>query len=99
MIVASPLRDRQTAEEVAAAISAPVEYDDDLRETDFGDWEGLTFTEAQRRWPDEVAAWLATRPRRPPAARALPRSASGSRRPGNGSRPRTPGRPSWSSAT
>ncbi len=60
VIVASPLRrTRQTAEEVAAATSAPVEYDDDLRETDFGDWEGLTFTEAQRRWPDEVAAWLA----------------------------------------
>ena len=60
VIVASPLRrTRQTAEEVASATSAPVEYDDDLRETDFGDWEGLTFTEAQRRWPDEVAAWLA----------------------------------------
>jgi probable phosphoglycerate mutase len=60
VIVASPLRrTRQTAEEVAAATSAPVEYDDDLRETDFGDWEGLTFTEAQRRWPEEVAAWLA----------------------------------------
>jgi len=60
VIVASPLRrTRQTAEEVAAATSARVEYDDDLRETDFGDWEGLTFTEAQRRWPDEVAAWLA----------------------------------------
>jgi probable phosphoglycerate mutase len=37
VIVASPLRrTRQTAEEVASATSAPVEYDDDLRETDFG---------------------------------------------------------------
>ena len=60
VIVTSPLRRaRQTAEEVAAAIGVPVEEDADFRETDFGAWEGLTFTEAQRRWPDEVAAWLA----------------------------------------
>ena len=60
VIVASPLRRaRQTAEEVGAATGAPVEFDDDLRETDFGEWEGLTFTEAQRRWPGEVTAWLA----------------------------------------
>ena len=60
VIVTSPLRRaRQTAEEVAAATGAPVEEDEDLRETDFGTWEGLTFTEAQRRWPGEVTAWLA----------------------------------------
>ncbi len=72
VIVASPLRrTRQTAEEVAAANSAPVEYDDDLRETDFGDWEGLTFTEAQRRWPDEVAAWLADPAAAPPGGESF----------------------------
>jgi probable phosphoglycerate mutase len=60
VIVTSPLkRARQTAEEVAAATGAPVVTDDDLRETDFGAWEGLTFAEAQQRWPDDVAAWLA----------------------------------------
>jgi broad specificity phosphatase PhoE/ribonuclease HI len=72
VIVASPLRrTRQTAEEVAAATGAPVEYDDDLRETDFGGWEGLTFTEAQRRWPDEVAAWLADPAAAPPGGESF----------------------------
>jgi ribonuclease H / adenosylcobalamin/alpha-ribazole phosphatase len=60
VIVTSPLRRaRQTAAEVAAATGAPVVEDDDLRETDFGAWEGLTFAEAQQRWPDELTAWLA----------------------------------------
>ncbi|HEX4257236.1 MAG TPA: bifunctional RNase H/acid phosphatase [Streptosporangiaceae bacterium] len=60
VIVTSPLqRARQTAAEVAAATGAPVVADEDLRETDFGAWEGLTFAEARQRWPDEVTAWLA----------------------------------------
>jgi broad specificity phosphatase PhoE/ribonuclease HI len=60
VIVTSPLqRASQTAAEVAAATGAAVTVDDDLRETDFGAWEGLTFAEAQQRWPDEVTAWLA----------------------------------------
>jgi ribonuclease H / adenosylcobalamin/alpha-ribazole phosphatase len=60
VIVTSPLRRaRQTAEEVAAATGAPLVADEDFRETDFGAWEGLTFAEAQQRWPDDVAAWLA----------------------------------------
>jgi ribonuclease H / adenosylcobalamin/alpha-ribazole phosphatase len=59
VIVTSPLRRaRETAAEVAAAIGAPVVTDEDLRETDFGAWEGLTFAEAQQRWPDEVTTWL-----------------------------------------
>ena len=72
VIVASPLRRaRQTAEEVAAATGAPVEFDDDLRETDFGEWEGLTFTEAQRRWPGEVTAWLADPAAAPPGGESF----------------------------
>ena len=59
VIVTSPLqRAGQTAAAVAAATGAPVVTDDDLRETDFGAWEGLTFAEAQERWPDEVTTWL-----------------------------------------
>jgi broad specificity phosphatase PhoE/ribonuclease HI len=59
VILTSPLRRaQQTAAEVAAATGAEVVADDDLRETDFGAWEGLTFAEAQQRWPDEVTAWL-----------------------------------------
>lgn len=60
VIVASPLkRTRQTAQEVAAAIGVPVRTEDDLREMDFGDWEGYTFAEVRERWPDELDAWLA----------------------------------------
>ena len=58
-IVSSPLqRARRTAAEVAAATGVPVEVDDGWMETDFGEWEGLSFAEAMERWPDDVAAWL-----------------------------------------
>jgi broad specificity phosphatase PhoE/ribonuclease HI len=60
VIVASPLkRTLQTAQEVAAIIDAPIRTEDDLRETDFGDWEGYTFAEVRERWPAEMDAWLA----------------------------------------
>lgn len=60
VIVTSPLlRTVQTAQAVAAVTGAAVVTDDGFRETDFGAWEGLTFAEAQQRWPDDVAAWLA----------------------------------------
>ena len=67
VIVTSPLqRAQQTAAEVAAATGAPVVADDDLRETDFGAWEGLTFAEAQQRWPSEVTTWLGDPAAAPP---------------------------------
>jgi ribonuclease H / adenosylcobalamin/alpha-ribazole phosphatase len=60
VIVTSPLqRARRTAQAVADATGAPLQVEDDLAETDFGKWEGLTFAEASARWPDEVSAWLA----------------------------------------
>jgi broad specificity phosphatase PhoE/ribonuclease HI len=60
VIVTSPLlRARRTAEAAARATGAPLEVEDDLVETDFGKWEGLTFAEASQRWPDELKDWLA----------------------------------------
>ncbi|WP_043614725.1 bifunctional RNase H/acid phosphatase [Nonomuraea candida] len=60
VIVTSPLkRARQTAEAVARRTGLDVEVAEDLREIDFGAWEGHTFTEVQRRWPAELSAWLA----------------------------------------
>ncbi|GAA2414634.1 bifunctional RNase H/acid phosphatase [Nonomuraea africana] len=60
VVVSSPLkRARRTAQAVAGSVGLDVEVDEDLRETDFGAWEGHTFTEIQRRWPTELAAWLA----------------------------------------
>ncbi len=58
LVVSSPLRRaRDTARAVAAARSSPVVVDDDLAETDFGDWEGLTFAAVMARWPAELTAW------------------------------------------
>jgi broad specificity phosphatase PhoE/ribonuclease HI len=55
----SPLqRALRTATLVAAALGLDVRVDERLRETDFGDWEGLTFAEIQERSPDVLAAWL-----------------------------------------
>lgn len=57
-IITSPLaRTRQTADAAARALGLGVDVDDNLIETDFGDWEGLTFDEVHRRWPQEHAAW------------------------------------------
>lgn len=72
VIVTSPLqRARRTAEAVAEATGAPLIVDDDLIEADFGQWQGLTFAEARERWPDELAAWLATPDAAPPGGESF----------------------------
>ncbi|QWF79103.1 bifunctional RNase H/acid phosphatase [Amycolatopsis sp. CA-230715] len=58
-VVASPLiRAKQTAQAVADAIGSRVETDQGLIETDFGDWEGLTFAEAAAQDPELHSSWL-----------------------------------------
>jgi probable phosphoglycerate mutase len=58
-IVSSPLgRTRQTAAAVADATGGTVEINENLIETDFGTWEGLTFTEAAERDPELHRKWL-----------------------------------------
>ncbi|MFJ1461253.1 bifunctional RNase H/acid phosphatase [Nocardia sp. N2S4-5] len=58
-IVTSPLgRARETADAAAQSVNAPVRVLDGLIETDFGEWEGLTFTEAAQRDPDLHTRWL-----------------------------------------
>ncbi|MEV4563826.1 bifunctional RNase H/acid phosphatase [Nonomuraea sp. NPDC049419] len=72
VIVTSPLtRARQTADAVAQQTGLDVEVCDDLREADFGAWEGHTFTEVQRRWPDELAAWLSDPAVAPPGGESF----------------------------
>jgi ribonuclease H / adenosylcobalamin/alpha-ribazole phosphatase len=72
LIVTSPLaRARATAEAVADATGAPLLADDDLAETDFGKWEGLTFAEASQRWPDELSAWLSSADVAPPGGESF----------------------------
>jgi len=72
VIVTSPLqRTVQTAQAVAAVTGAAVVTDDGFRETDFGAWEGLTFTEVRERWPAEVTAWLADPEVAPPGGESF----------------------------
>ncbi|MDP9866547.1 MULTISPECIES: bifunctional RNase H/acid phosphatase [Streptosporangium] len=72
VVVSSPLRRaRATAETVAARLGLEVVVDEGLREVDFGDWEGHTFTEIQRRWPDLLAAWLADPSAAPPGGESF----------------------------
>jgi probable phosphoglycerate mutase len=72
VIVTSPLlRARRTAEAAARATGAPLEVDDDLVETDFGKWEGLTFAEVSQRWPDELKGWLAHADVAPPGGESF----------------------------
>jgi ribonuclease H / adenosylcobalamin/alpha-ribazole phosphatase len=72
VIVTSPLqRARRTAEAVAEATGAPMIVDDDLAEADFGEWQGLSFAEVSQRWPDELAAWLASPDAPPPGGESF----------------------------
>ncbi|TVS99651.1 bifunctional RNase H/acid phosphatase [Amycolatopsis bartoniae] len=58
-ILASPLtRTMQTAQAVADVVGGRVETRQGLLETDFGDWEGLTFAEAAERDPELHSRWL-----------------------------------------
>jgi ribonuclease H / adenosylcobalamin/alpha-ribazole phosphatase len=71
-IVTSPLlRAMRTAQEVAAVTGAAVVTDDGFRETDFGAWEGLTFTEVRERWPSEVTTWLSDPDAAPPGGESF----------------------------
>jgi broad specificity phosphatase PhoE/ribonuclease HI len=58
-VVTSPLqRAYDTAAAAAKALGVDVVVNDDLIETDFGEWEGLTFSEAAERDPELHRRWL-----------------------------------------
>jgi len=58
-VITSPLqRAYDTAAKAAKALGIDVTVDDDLIETDFGAWEGLTFSEAADRDPALHRSWL-----------------------------------------
>ncbi|GAB2674013.1 bifunctional RNase H/acid phosphatase [Nocardia goodfellowii] len=71
-VVSSPLgRARETAEAAAAALDVPVRVLDGLIETDFGDWEGLTFSEASQQDPERHARWLGDTSVTPPGGESF----------------------------
>ncbi|HET6503050.1 MAG TPA: bifunctional RNase H/acid phosphatase [Amycolatopsis sp.] len=71
-VVCSPLtRTKQTAQAVADAIGGRVETHQGLLETDFGEWEGLTFAEAARRDPEVHGRWIRDTSVVPPGGESL----------------------------
>jgi broad specificity phosphatase PhoE/ribonuclease HI len=71
-VISSPLRRAyDTASAAAEALGLDVTVDDDLIETDFGAWEGLTFAEARKRDPDLHGHWLRDTSLRPPAGESF----------------------------
>ena len=80
-VVTSPLsRARETAAAVAAVTGLQPVVDEGLIETDFGEWEGLTFAEARERWPSEVDSWLASAGTAPPGGESFAAAARRVRR-------------------
>jgi probable phosphoglycerate mutase len=71
-IVSSPLpRAAATAAIVAGELHLTAATDEDLRETDFGEWEGFTIAEIQDRWPESVVAWQHDPEQAPPGGESF----------------------------
>jgi ribonuclease H / adenosylcobalamin/alpha-ribazole phosphatase len=72
VVVSSPLqRAIATAAIAADELGLTTVIDDDLRETDFGDWDGFTLTEIQERWPQAAAAWRRNPEQAPPSGESF----------------------------
>lgn len=52
-------RARDTALPIASALTLDLVFDRRLRESSFGEWEGLTHTQMREGWPRQFAAWQA----------------------------------------
>ncbi|OBH67819.1 bifunctional RNase H/acid phosphatase [Mycobacterium intracellulare] len=71
-VFSSPLqRAYDTAAAAAKALGLDVTVDDDLIETDFGAWEGLTFAEAAERDPELHRRWLRDTSTAPPGGESF----------------------------
>lgn len=55
-------RAHETARALAATTAAPLWADARLRERAFGRFEGQTYAEIERQWPDETARWRRREP-------------------------------------
>jgi broad specificity phosphatase PhoE/ribonuclease HI len=71
-VVTSPLqRCYDTATAAAKALGLDVTVDEDLIETDFGAWEGLTFAEAAEHDPELHRRWLRDTSTKPPGGESF----------------------------
>lgn len=58
-LFSSPLdRALTTAKAISGAAGLPIVTLDDLREMNYGQWEGRSFLEVRREYPDEYARWI-----------------------------------------
>ena len=71
-VVSSPLRRAvDTAAIAAGELGLTAVIDDDLRETDFGDWDGFTLAEIQQRWPAAAEVWRRDPEQAPPGGESF----------------------------
>jgi len=71
-VAASPIRRaRETAAMVAEELGLPVQPEDDLREIDFGAWEGRTPEDVRWRWADQLARFRADAGLAPPGGESV----------------------------
>jgi broad specificity phosphatase PhoE/ribonuclease HI len=72
VIVSSPLqRCRETAAAAADVLGLKADVDDDLRELDFGEWEGLTGEEVRERSPSAFRRWWGATDVRAPGGESI----------------------------
>ena len=71
-VLASPVRrTRETAAVVADALDLEVELEPGFAEMEFGDWDGLTFTEVAERDQEGLDAWLGSLDVPPPGGESF----------------------------
>jgi probable phosphoglycerate mutase len=71
-VVASPMaRTRETAGVIADSLGLGVEFEPGFIENDYGVWDGHTYAEITKRWPDELRAWQGSSAVAPPGGESL----------------------------
>ena len=71
-VITSPvLRTVETGEIVAGALGARLVEEPGFAELEFGEWDGLTFSEVASRFPDEIKAWMGSSEVAPPGGESL----------------------------
>ncbi|MEV5001681.1 bifunctional RNase H/acid phosphatase [Nocardioides sp. LML1-1-1.1] len=71
-VVTSPVRrTRETAEAVASALGLPLTEEPGFAEMEFGEWDGMTFTEVAERDQERMEAWFADMAVAPPGGESF----------------------------
>ncbi|WP_408895856.1 bifunctional RNase H/acid phosphatase [Nocardioides sp. R1-1] len=72
VVVASPVRrTRETADIIAASLGREVTEEPSFAEMEFGDWDGLSFTEVAERDKERLDAWFADMAAAPPGGESF----------------------------